>query len=169
MQPLQERLVEITQTASEIAQSTKKKLLYFLIPGVIASVYLAWLAYSFESEMWSNIIRCGLILLPALVWCFIWNVLSNLQDAPKFVTDIAAQSDDALAGLQQFKTDKSKGLRSLFALIRDFKNQDGLETLIETIGGITLLANPLFALFAFICLAFLLIFIILAPVFLLFL
>jgi len=137
-----DRIGEFLTAVADFAAGFQRRLAWFLGIAAMASAYLAWLLYSPESLWWWNLIKCGLVLTPTLVWLFIWQVLGEMREAP--------------------------GLRGLFSTLRAFREEDGLEVVLDTLGGVTLLANPVFAIFAFIMSVLLWIFILLAPFLLLF-
>jgi len=108
-------------------------------------------------------------MVPALVWCFVWNVLGGLQQTPTLISSLASQEEGVVSNVQSLSLQKKEGLRSLFDTLRAFRNQEGLEVVMNTIGGLALLANPVFVAFTFLCMAILLLFMVIAPVALLFL
>lgn len=161
-------ITKLLERVSTIAAGAQRKITYLVVVGLAASAYLAWQLFNPESAVWWNAIKCGLVMLPVLVWCFIWYVLSGLQEAPQLVSKIAQQEDGVLSNLQNLSLKQPDGLRGLFSTFRTFRQEQGFSVVLDTIGGVTLLANPVFAAFAFLCAALILLLIIIAPVVLIF-
>jgi len=162
-----QELTELLQRVSELAASAQRKIGYLIVVGLAASAYLAWRLFDAESAVWWNAIKCGAVMLPALLWCFVWTVLNQLQEAPELVAKLSDPQDGVLTNLDSLSLKKPEGLRSLFSTLRRFRQEEGFEVVFETISGITLLANPVFAATAFVCVALLMLFIIVAPLVLL--
>ena len=154
--PTRQEVVELVQRIADIAGATQKSVSYLVMVGVLASGYLAWELYTPGGMWWWNVIKCSLIMLPALLWIFVWVVLNQLQDAPNLVAELVQQEDDVLNNPHSHGFSQPNGLRSLFGTLREFRKEDGLSIMFDTIGGVTLLANPLFALLAFVAAAILL-------------
>jgi len=152
----------------EIATSLQSKLTWFLGIGVVATLMLAWEIYSSDSALWWNVLKCGLVSLPALIWVFVWLVLNQLREAPALVAELTSDDDGVFNNLQELSVRKPSGLRGLFSTLAAFQREDGFEIVFETIGGLSLIANPLFAIVAFISMAALGMLILIAPLILLF-
>ncbi len=146
---------------AEIADAVQAKLKLFVIIGLFASTLLAWKVFSFESAIWWNGIKCGLVLMPAMVWVFAWFVFRQLRDAPKLVAELVDDKLDAVTQIRDFK--EPVGLRGLFTSIRELRSEDGLGAVFDTVSGITLIANPVFAVLACFSLAVLLVLIVITP------
>ena len=145
---IQQRLTELLEQIAEIADGTQQTIRYMVLAGVLATAYLGWKVYTPESALWWNLTKCGLLALPCLIWLFVWGVLSQLKQAPELVTELVSQEDGVFQNLSDLSLDKKQGVRSLFSTLRAFKQEEGLELVFDTIGGITLLANPFFAILA---------------------
>ena len=145
-----------------IARGTERKISYLVAGGFAASLYLAWELYSVDSALWWNAIKCGLVLLPALIWVFVWFVLRQLGDAPEAVSRMATAEDGLVANVKMLTEERPKGLRGVFRTLRVIQQEEAFSVVFDTIGGITLLANPIFALVAFIAAAILLLLFIIA-------
>lgn len=161
--PLQQEIIELVQRVADIAGATQRSVSYLVFAGLLASAGLAWELYTPGGLLWWNIVKCGLILLPAIVWLFVWLVLNQLQEAPNLVAELAQQEEGMLNNLHNLSFSQPNGLKGVFTTLREFRKEDGLSIIFDTIGGISLLANPLFALMAFISAALLVLLIIAAP------
>jgi hypothetical protein len=165
---IQAELVELFDALAELATSLQRKLSWFLGVGLLASTYLAWAAFSQHSYLWWNIAKCMTLLLPVLIWLIVWAVLGQLREAPELAASLASEDDGVLAKLQSVSLSDKRGLRGLFGTLRAFRQQEGLSVVLDTVGSVGMLANPLFAILAFIMLVILFIFILIAPILLLF-
>lgn len=144
----QNDILESFERIASIAKGAQRWIFYLLIFGLLVSAYLAWSAYSQESAVWWNIVKCGLILLPALVWCFIYSVLTELREAPQTVASLVHGEDSLFGNFSEFSVSKPKSLLGVFSIVRAFRRQQGLGVLFEAISGIALIANPFFAFMA---------------------
>lgn len=158
----------VVERVADIAGSVKRKLSYFVIVGLAATVYLAWLVYSPDSSLGWNVFKWGVLAIPALVWAFVWSVLAQLQEAPALVSQLVEDDDGVFSNLESLSLSEPKGLSGVFSTLREFRQEDGLSTVFETLSGIGFLANPLFAIFAFAALAILFTFILIALAILIF-
>lgn len=146
---IQLQLSELLEQIAEIADGAQQTIRYLVIVGVLATAYLGWTLYTPDGALWWNVTKCGLLALPSLIWLFVWGVLSQLKQAPELVTDLVSQEDGLFQNLSGLSIDKKQGVRSLFSTLKAFKQEEGLEVVFDTIGGVTLLANPFFAILAF--------------------
>lgn len=162
---IQQEVIEIVEKMASITETIQSKISWLVMLGVLASAYLAWLLYSSDSANWWNGVKLFIVLLPALIWAFIWYVLGQIKQAP-VALEAFKESAETLSFSQQ-DVQKQTGLRGLFRLIRYLHQHQGVEVVTEIIGSVTLLANPLFAIFAGIMLVFLIVFILVAPLLLL--
>lgn len=160
-----QEVIEIVEKMAEITAAIQSKISWLVMLGLLASGYLAWLLYSPESANWWNGTKLFIVALPALIWTFIWYVLGQIKQAPEALESFK-ESAEKLSFSQQ-DVQKQTGLRGLFRLIRYLYQHEGIEVVTEIIGSVTLLANPLFAIFALIMLVFLIVFILVAPLLLL--
>jgi hypothetical protein len=146
---IQQEITEFFERLAEIAEAIQKKLSWMLGIAGLASLFLAWSAYSADSQLWWNILKCGLILLPAVIWAFIWAVLGQLSEAPAMAADLS--SDDGLvANLKDAALGDKSGVRRVFGTLQVLRKQESVDVVLETIGSVTLLGNPLFAALAFV-------------------
>ena len=145
-----EKVVRIVERIGDVAQSRLRKVSWFVGFGVVASVYLAWLVYSPDSAWWWNVIKCLIVSLPALLWSFIWFVLSQLSDAPTQVAGLMDGDNQFVGHLKAMHLGEKKGVRGLFSTLNAVRNEEAFSAVFDTIGGVTMLANPLFAFIAFI-------------------
>ncbi len=164
----QEKLISLVNRIGEIATGVQSKLTWFLGLGVVATLALAWKFYSVDSALWWNIVKCGFVSLPALIWGFVWLVLNQLSEAPALVAELASADDGVFSNLDELSIREPNGLRGVFSTLAAFQREDGLEVVFETIGGVSLIANPLFAIVAFIAMVILGMLILIAPLVLLF-
>ena len=158
-----QQLTLVVNKIGDIANGLQSKLSYFIGIGLLASSALAWKLFSLESALWWNIIKCGVVLLPAVIWVIVWLVLNQLRDAPNLVAELASDENGVLANLNDFSLKEPNGLRGVFSTIREFRNEDGLEVVFDTVSGVALIANPLFAVLAFLSMAVLSLLIVITP------
>ena len=161
-------VLSVVDRVADIAGGVKRKLSYFVFIGVAASAFLGWSVYSQESALWWNLAKCGALALPALVWIFVWSVLAQLQEAPVLVASLIEDDDGLFSNVQNLSLSEPNGLSGVFSTIREFRQEDGLSVVFETLSGVSLLANPLFAIFAFVNWAILFTLIIIALLLLIF-
>lgn len=145
---VQINIVEWIQSIANVASSAQRKISYLLVVGLAASAYLAWELYTPAGALWWNIIKCGLVLLPGLIWVFVWSVLNQLKEAPELVANLVQQEDGVFNNLASLNLKQPDGLRSVFSSLREFRKEEGFGIVFETISGVALLANPFFAVFA---------------------
>jgi len=93
--------------------------------------------------------------LPALVWVFIWSILGQLQEAPALAKSLLADKQGILSTTQSLSLREPRGLLSLVGTLRAFRREAGLSAVLETLGSVGMLANPLFAIIALIALGML--------------
>lgn len=153
---------------AKIAASLQSKLTWFLRLGGLATLILVWEVYSHDAPIWWNVMKCGFVSLPALVWGFVWLVLNQLREAPALVSELAADDDGVFANLDELSLRQANGLRGLFNTLAAFRREDGFEVVFETISGVSLIANPLFAIVAIVAMGVLALLIFIAPLLLLF-
>lgn len=162
-----DKLEEILRGTANVAGSLQSKVGFFTLLGFIASVSIAWMFYSSESSFIWNLVKCGTVLMPAMVLTCVWLVLGKVVDAPKQIS-MLANEEGLISNLQKLGIKKPDSFRGLISTVRAIRNEDGLGSITEAIGGIVLLSNPVFLLFAFISLAILIVLIIIAPFVLIF-
>jgi len=164
---VQSEIVDFLESLAAVAKGVQLKITWLLVAGLLAGAGLAWQVYSVDSALWWNITKCTLILLPALVWSFIWFVVGQLREAPNLAVSLASQDDGLLANIQNSNFNQKVGVRSLFSSLRAFRREEGLEVVVDTIGSVTLLANPFFVLLAFVMMVLMILLIIISPLVLL--
>jgi hypothetical protein len=147
----------------EVADGLASKVKWFALIGLAASAGLAIKLYSAESALWWNVIKCGVVSLPALIWLFVWFVLEQLREGPDKLAELSQGGADEL--YQQLKTSVSEpsGLRGLYSTVKALRQADGVGAIFDTIGGIGLMVNPLFALLALIAMLLLILMMLIAP------
>ncbi|MBX2848410.1 MAG: hypothetical protein KTR16_08820 [Acidiferrobacterales bacterium] len=105
---------------------------------------------------------CGLVLLPISIIVIVWRTLANLSDAPSHLSTLFNKNRRITSTLKSVR-ENPKNIRGLISTIRIIRNQEGLEESFSSIGGVTLLINPLFLLITFLSIVTVSILIILAP------
>ncbi|GGZ98258.1 hypothetical protein GCM10008090_03330 [Arenicella chitinivorans] len=163
-----DKVVRIVERIGSVAEGLLRKVSWFVGFGVLASVYLAWLVYSPESAWWWNAIKCVIVCLPALLWSFIWFVLSQLSEAPTQVAGLMDGDNQLVGHLKAMHLGERKGVRGLFSTLNAVRNEEAFSAVFDTIGGVTLLANPLFAFIALVTGLLLLLLVLIAALFLVF-
>lgn len=158
-----EQLTLVVNKIGDIANGIQRKLRYFVVIGFAASSVLAWKVFNLESAIWWNAIKCGVLLLPALIWVIIWFVLDQLREAPELVAELSDDEDGVIANFENFSINEPEGLRGVFSTIKEFRKEDGFEVIFDTISCIGLIANPLFAVLAFFCAVVLVVLILITP------
>lgn len=159
---------EVLQSAASIAERLTRKVSVFAVIGLIASGALAWGFYSPESSLIWNIIKCALVLLPALVICFIWRVLNQFSQAPEIVSKLSQEEGGLAQKIQTARLSKPNGIRGLIGTLRTIRDTEGLSDIVDVIGGIAILANPFFIIISFISMIILFLLILIAPFVLIF-
>lgn len=165
---IQSEVVEFLQRLANVASGVQAKLSWLIGFGLVSSGVLAWQAYALDSPVWWNLVKCGLIMLPSLVWALIWSILGQLKEAPELASTLTSRDDSLLQNIQKSGFSDAVSVRSMFSALRAFRQEEGLAVVLDTIGNVTLLANPLFAIFAFIMMTIMVIFIVISPIILLF-
>ena len=164
---IQSELCEFLEGVADVAEGVKRKLGWFLLIGLIDSGALALQAYSSSSALWWNVVKCGLVMLPSLMIAIIWNALGQLQEAPQLAASLASRDDGLIGTLQSSGLSSKSGVVGLFGTLRAFRKEEGLGVVLDTVGNVTLLANPLIALLSFLMIVVLILMIMIAPLLLL--
>jgi len=159
---IQNNITEVLERLANFANTLQKKIRWFVLFGLIVSVYLAWQAYSIDSALWWNIAKCSLVMLPSLLWAFVWSVLGQLDEAPSLAAGLTAKNDGVFASLQNPDLTAKTGLKGALATLKAFREEDGLWITLDTIGNVSLLANPLFVALTFIMGGILMLFFVIA-------
>ena len=160
---LNDEIREFFSRLADFAETTQRRLGWFLLIAAGFSLALAVKLYSAESALWWNLIKCGLVLVPTLIWALIWSLLTQIREAPEVVTELATQHNLSFSDLRARVADDKPGLISLFGTIREIRNNEAYESVSEAIGSVTVLANPLFMIIAFAALAILFILTLVSP------
>ncbi len=145
---VQERLLATFERLASIAEKLQKAVLYwlFLCGGAIA--LLAFKAFSIESVWWWNVFKIGFIVAPLVVWCFIWLALSQLSRSPSSVKQLLDDKDEIWQQVSEQELSQVASASGAFGLAKTLYRQEGLSEIVETIGSVGLLFNPLFLLVA---------------------
>jgi hypothetical protein len=107
-------------------------------------------------------------MIPSLIWLLVLLVLKQLKETPDLVSQSLRSEDGFVQGIKNGSLEKPIGLRSLYSSVRAFRQEEGFEAIFDSIAGIGLIINPFFAVIAFLALALLFLFILIAPFVLLF-
>ena len=153
------------QVIADFADGFQKRVGWLVGIGLVFSLLLAYDFYSAESAWWWNAMKCGTVLLPALVWLLVWQLLGQLQEAPKMAAELVNQDQGLVDNLRLTYINEGVGVRSAFQALNQIRSHGGLDVMLETMGSVTLLINPVFALFALLMVVALLGIIMLGPVF----
>lgn len=162
-----QELEEVIQGAANIAGSVNRKIGVFALIGLLASASIAWLFYSPDSSLGWNVVKCGIVMLPAVVIGIIWQTLAKVADAPNQLAELSS-ADGLVSNLKAIGLKKPDSIRGLISTVRSIRNEESLGSVAEALGGIALLANPAFLFVAFMSLAILFVLIIVAPFVLIF-
>ena len=161
-------IIEFFEHISTVAKSAQRKLSYLLVIGLLATAYLGYEVVSAASPLWWNGLKIMLLATPALIWLFVWSVLDGLTQAPATIANLASDEAGVVPELQALSIKKPGTVRGIFSAVRAFHREDGFSVLFDTIGGISMIANPLFAILAFLALPLLIVLILIAVVLLIF-
>lgn len=140
-----ERTVKIVKT---IAGGTQKGLSYFLIVGIVSTLYCLYLSYSSEVSHWWNAVKGIIIVAPVVLLGFVWTVLGQLREAPDNLAKLNQGTRNAYSGIKELKNEP-KGLRGLFRVLNQFRREGNLFEVFDTVGSIGLMVNPLFLFLVF--------------------
>lgn len=139
-----DHIVGAFERVGSVADGIQRGLGYFLILSASASFYLAYQAYSFDSAVWWNVIKCVVLCLPALVLMLVWFVLGQLRDSPETVKTLIQDKDRVFQHFSDMNLDEAKSTKGAYRTLKTLAQQDGLEEVMETVSGVGLLLNPLF-------------------------
>lgn len=158
----------VAQGIGSIADSLHRNLRYFVLLGALACALLAFTAFDIDSSWWWNALKVMVIMIPALIWLLVLMVLKQLVETPELVSQSLHSEDGFIQNLKNGSIEKPSGLRGLYSSVRAFQQEEGFEAVFDSISGIGLIINPLFAFIAFLAMAVLFLFILIAPFVLLF-
>jgi len=159
-------IIDFFEQIANVAQRAQRKVSYLLGAGLLATTYLGFELVSVTSPLWLNILKILLISVPVLIWLLVWSVLGGLAQAPAAVANLASGESDLIPELKSIN--KPGTLRGLFSAIRAFRRDEGFSILFDAVSGIGIIANPLFAILAFIALPLLLVLVLVAMIVLIF-
>ena len=140
----QQQAFAAVKRVAVIAGSTQRGLSYFLALGVVASLYLIWLAYSADSANWWNAVKALLLVWPSAILGFTWLTLGQIHEAPASMSKLNQDTKTAYQGIKDVKIREPKGIRGMLKVLYQFHREGSLTTIFETVGGIGLLLNPIF-------------------------
>ncbi len=163
-----DHIVSAFERIGAVATGLRKWLNYFLLPALVASIYLAVKAYSAESALWFNALKCGLLMLPVLVWAIIWFVLGQLREAPQVASNLMQDKDRIQQHFSTLDLKQATSFRGAYRTLKTLREQEGLEEVMGAIAGVSLLVNPLFALLALVAFFVLFVFVLAAFVVMMF-
>jgi len=107
-------------------------------------------------------------LLPALLWGFVWTVLGQLREAPTLAASLVARDDGLMSRFSDADLPEQSGISGLFNTLKAFKQESGLWIVLDTIGNVTLLGNPIFVALCFVMAGILSLFVLIALLLLVF-
>lgn len=163
-----DKMSEFFDRLGTSAAIVQKRLNWFLGLGLLATFYLAFKLYSSDSAIWWNVVKCSTVSLPALILGVFWYCLGQVSEAPRLVNQLAADKEGIVDDIQSFRLEQNSGLRGVLRTLNQFRQYEGLSVMMETIGGITLLINPVFLLLTLVAVIGLLVLILLLPFLLIF-
>jgi len=143
-----DNIVSAFEGVASVASGLQRWLSYFLLFSVSASVFLAFQAYSVDSALWWNMVKCIAICLPAIILLIVWHVLGQLGDSPETVKTVIEDKDRVFQHFSGMNFDEAKSTKGAYRTLKTLAQQDGLEEVMETVSGITLLINPVFVVFS---------------------
>ena len=156
----QHPIIEFLEQLADIAASARRKLAWFVGVSLVATLVVVWQVYSGDSVWWWNFIKCGTVLLPILVLGFIWSVVGELQEVPELASSLVNLDQ---TGQSASAVTKKKGVLGIYSMLRTFRQQEGLEVVFDTLGNVTLMSNPFFALLTLVMTLILVMFVCIAP------
>lgn len=143
-----DHIVAVFERLGSLADGLRRRLSYLLGVAALACAYLAVKVYSVDSALWWNVIKCGVFILPVVIWGVIWFVLGQLRDAPETASSLVEGKDEILQHFSNLNAGEVKGVKGAYGTLKMLSQQDGLEDVMDTISGVSLLINPFFALLA---------------------
>ena len=159
----QQEFSEVLESSANIANKVNSKVSILALLGLLASGSIAWLLYSQESSLFWNGIKCGVVLLPAIITCFIWRTLANIINAPDHFSSLINDDNGLVSNVKSLCINKPNSFRGLLSTIRSIRNEESLAEIMDALSGVLILANPLFLILAFISITILLMLIIISP------
>ena len=166
--PVRANITELFENVAKVAENVQRKLSYLLVFGVFATAYLGYELVSASMPLWWNIVKVVLVALPLLIWFFVWMVLGDLVQAPGTIAELASNESDLVPKLKSLNENRPKNLTGMFSAIRTLHDDEDLGVLFSSVASISIIANPLFAILAFIALPILLLVVLVAFIFLIF-
>jgi hypothetical protein len=157
------RVIAVAERIGIIAESLHNKLRFFVLLGAGACMLLAFTAFDIDSPWWWNSVKVGMFMIPSFIWLLVLLVLKQLKETPELVSESLGGDDGLVQDLKSVSLDSPVGLRSLYSSVRAFRQEEGFEAVFDSISGIGLIINPLFAFIAFFAMAILFLFILIAP------
>jgi len=150
----------------EFAETVQRRLGWFLLIGLGITILLALRLYTPGAALWWNVVKCGMVFLPILIWGVVWSLLSQIREAPEMVSSMAEEHQFSFSHLRAQAAGRKPGLISLFTTLRELRNNEAFDVFTDAIGSVTLLANPFFMILSFIMLVALITLVLVAPIFL---
>lgn len=143
-------LSEWVQQVAVVATKLEFMVTTVLLIAACSVAAIGFKLYTPDGLLWWNIVKIGVFVLPLLVWFVFWTVIRQLVDAPQEMAEIATYDDNAIGSalvqMREVSFKEPKGVFSLLSSVRQLRKTDGLEMVFDTVSGIALLANPVFAL-----------------------
>ena len=143
-------LNEWVQQVAVVATKLEFMVTAVLLIGACSVAAIGSKLYTPDGLLWWNIIKIGVFVLPLLIWFVFWTVIRQLVDGPQEMAEIATDDDNVIGStfeqMREISFKEPKGVFSLLRSVRQLRKTDGLEMVFDTVSGIALLANPIFAL-----------------------
>ena len=136
-----------------IAEGLKNSIFYVFAGGASATLFLAWQWIDFSTSIFWVVVKVLPFIIPLTLWGFLLMVISDLAELP---SRTKTAKHDGNAVVQRLKGNKPKNeqpsgffgrLKKLFRMLRSAGN---LAAIVEAVAGVIVIANPIFALLAFI-------------------
>ena len=158
----------MAERIGRIADGIQAKLRWFVLIACLASAVLAVSVFSVDSSWWWNCLKIGVLSLPVMIWLLVLVVLNQLKAAPELVSELINDDNGVFENMNNFSLKEPDGLRGLLSTVKAFRQEDGFDTVFDTISGVGLIVNPFFVFLAFVAILVLFLFILIAPFVLLF-
>jgi len=165
---LGQQILEPLKGAANVANKMKRIVFCFCAVSLLAGIIFITKLLSLDLGVTWNLVVSSVAILPVMVLLFIWMTLNNFSRAPQVVLMLIEQEEDAQISVTSLNVKKPQGIRSLITMAKKIREEDGLNIVADTIGGIAIFTNPIFWLLASVCVMLLVLLIVTAPFFLIF-
>lgn len=137
------------ERVGRVAQGIRTLSLSLWLMSVFAFGSIFWFWHHAALAHWINGILLVVCLVPVSLCFLFWRLVSRLVDAPDEMREVLQDPEhgyaSAVTQLQQLNVREPKGFVSLLMSANQVRKTDGFEPLIEMLGSVALLSNPLFA------------------------